>query len=89
MGSFDSAEECQRFLHRWVTNYVTPDADAPESARAKMPLREAELDVAPEPGKPGAYRCVLRLAPHYQLDEVAASLRLERYDTTLPANTDR
>lgn len=83
VGSFNSADECQFFLQRWLTNYVSPDNDASARVRARLPLRSAEVEVQPDPSKPGAYHCVMRLAPHYQLDEIAPSLRL---DTSLPAN---
>lgn len=83
VGSFDSPGGLQMHLHQWLMNYVTPGVDVPAHIRARMPLRSAEVEVQPDPGKPGAYHCVLRLAPHYQLDELAASLRL---DTSLRAS---
>jgi type VI secretion system protein ImpC len=39
-------------------------------------LREARVDVSEIPGKTGAYRAVVFLRPHYQLDELTVSLRL-------------
>jgi type VI secretion system protein ImpC len=39
-------------------------------------LSEARIDVVEIPGKPGAYRAVAFLRPHYQLDEISVSLRL-------------
>jgi type VI secretion system protein ImpC len=44
--------------------------------KAKNPLREARVEVVDVPGKPGAYRAVAFLRPHYQLDELSVSLRL-------------
>jgi type VI secretion system protein ImpC len=44
--------------------------------KAKYPLREARIDVSEVPGKPGVYRAVSFLRPHYQLDELTISLRL-------------
>ena len=49
---------------------------AGQEAKAKYPLREARVEVAEVPGKPGAYKAVTFLRPHYQLDELTASLRL-------------
>jgi type VI secretion system protein ImpC len=34
------------------------------------------VDVAEVPGKPGVYRAVMFLRPHFQLDELSVSLRL-------------
>ncbi|WP_445380918.1 hypothetical protein, partial [Pseudomonas syringae] len=36
----------------------------------------ASVEVVEVPGKPGAYKAVAFLRPHYQLDELTASLRL-------------
>ena len=39
-------------------------------------LRSARIDVTEVPGKPGVYRAVAFLRPHFQLDELTVSLRL-------------
>jgi type VI secretion system protein ImpC len=76
IGSFMSRTEAADFLNRWITNYVTPDDTASASTKAKFPLREARVDVAEIPGKPGCYRAVAFMRPHFQLDELTVSLRL-------------
>lgn len=76
IGSFMSVQECQIFLNRWITNYVLENDVAPAAQKAKYPLREARVDVAEIPGKPGCYRAVAFLRPHFQLDELSVSLRL-------------
>lgn len=76
IGSFMSREEAETFLNRWITRYVTPDDSASPAAKAQRPLREARVDVSEVPGKPGVYRAVAFLRPHFQLDELTVSLRL-------------
>jgi type VI secretion system protein ImpC len=76
IGSFMSREEAQNFLNRWISKYVIPDDTASPAAKAKAPLREARIDVTEVPGKPGVYRAVAFLRPHFQLDELTVSLRL-------------
>ncbi len=76
IGSFMSREECDMFLNRWINNYVLENDVAPAAQKAKYPLREARVDVSEIPGKPGAYRAVAFLRPHFQLDELSVSLRL-------------
>ena len=76
IGSFMSRSEAEAFLNRWIMNYVTSDDNAGQSVKAKYPLREARVDVAEIPGKPGCYRAVAFLRPHFQLDELSVSLRL-------------
>ncbi len=76
IGSFMSREEAALFLNRWIKNYVLANDVAPASQKAKYPLREARVDVAEVPGKPGVYRAIAFLRPHFQLDELSVSLRL-------------
>ena len=76
IGSFMSRQEAQIFLNRWISKYVLENDVAPAAQKAKYPLREARVDVTEVPGKPGAYRAVAFLRPHFQLDELSVSLRL-------------
>ena len=76
IGSFMSREEASNFLNRWIIKYVTPDDTASPTVKAQRPLREARIDVTEVPGKPGVYRAVAFLRPHFQLDELTVSLRL-------------
>jgi type VI secretion system protein ImpC len=84
IGSFMSRADCERFLNRWITNYVTEDETAGPSIKAELPLRQARIEVAEVPGKPGVYKAVAFLRPHFQLDELSVSLRLV---AELPAST--
>jgi type VI secretion system protein ImpC len=76
IGSFMSRADAEIFLNRWITKYVVPDDTASPSMKARCPLREARIDVSEVPGKPGVYRAVAFLRPHFQLDELSVSLRL-------------
>ena len=76
LGSFMSRTDCERWLNQWIQNYVTPDDTASQSVKASHPLRDAKIEVAEVPGKPGVYRAVAFLRPHFQLDELSVSLRL-------------
>jgi type VI secretion system protein ImpC len=76
IGSFMERNECEQFLNRWISQYtVSNDGVGPE-IKAKKPLREARIEVMEVPGKPGAYKAVAFLRPHFQLDELTVSLRL-------------
>jgi type VI secretion system protein ImpC len=76
IGSFMTRDECQSFLNRWIGKYINAADDISQEIKAKYPLKEARIDVVDVPGKPGAYRAVAFLRPHYQLDELGVSLRL-------------
>lgn len=76
VGSFVSRKNCEDFLNSWISQYVLLDDDAGQELKAKRPLREARIEVEEIPGKPGAYRAISYLKPHFQLDEIDVSLRL-------------
>lgn len=76
IGGYMSRTEAEVFLNNWIQNYVVPNDDAGFALKAKKPLKEARVDVVEIPGKPGAYRAVAFLRPHFQLDELTISMRL-------------
>jgi type VI secretion system protein ImpC len=76
IGSFMSRGEAEEFLNRWIKLYVTENDNASPEIKAKRPLREARIEVTEVAGKPGVYRAVAFMRPHFQLDELTVSLRL-------------
>jgi type VI secretion system protein ImpC len=76
IGSFASAGNVESFLNAWIAQYVLADDSASQEAKAKYPLREASIEVQEVPGRPGVYRAVAFVRPHFQLDELSVSLRL-------------
>lgn len=84
IGSFMSRTDCEKWLNQWILNYVIADDTASPTYKAERPLREARVDVMEVPGKPGVYRAIAFLRPHFQLDELSVSLRLV---AELPAPT--
>ena len=76
IGSFASAHNVEEFLNRWIRQYVVEDDNATQETKATYPLRQAQIEVSEVPGKPGAYRAVAFIRPHFQLDELSVSLRL-------------
>jgi len=76
IGGYMAREEAEKFLNNWIMNYVIANDDAPASMKAQRPLKEARIEVVEVAGKPGAYRAVAFLRPHFQLDELSMSMRL-------------
>jgi type VI secretion system protein ImpC len=76
IGGFMSRSQCEDFLNTWILQYVVGNDDVAAEVKARKPLRDARIEVVDMPGKPGAYRAVAFLKPHFQLDELTISLRL-------------
>jgi len=76
IGSFMSRSDCEIWLNEWIKQYIVPDDNASPMIKSQRPLREARIDVSEVPGKPGVYKAIAFLRPHFQLDELTVSLRL-------------
>lgn len=76
VGSFQTKTDMQRYLNGWLANYVLLSPEASQEAKARLPLSEARVDVTEVPGRPGSYRAVAFLKPHFQLEDLSASIRL-------------
>jgi type VI secretion system protein ImpD/type VI secretion system protein ImpC len=75
-GSFKTADEIERFLQAWLTQYVNGNTSSGGDSRARFPLVAGRVTVNELPGRPGSFGCVMQLQPHYQLDDIAAAFQL-------------
>ncbi|MBB3193275.1 type VI secretion system contractile sheath large subunit [Roseateles terrae] len=77
VGSFKERGEMERWLNKWIMNYVDGDpANSSEVTKSQKPLAAAEVLVEEIPGNPGYYTSKFFLRPHYQLEGLTVSLRL-------------
>jgi type VI secretion system protein ImpC len=76
IGSFAAASDIETYLNGWLSQYVTTDQAASQETKAQYPLADASVQVSEVPGRPGVYRAVSFVRPHFQLDELSISLRL-------------
>jgi type VI secretion system protein ImpC len=77
IGSFKEKDDMQRWLNKWIKQYVDGDPDgSSEATKARKPLAAAEVVVEADEANPGYYRSRFYLRPHYQLEGLTVSLRL-------------
>ncbi|MBY5931945.1 type VI secretion system contractile sheath large subunit [Tateyamaria omphalii] len=76
VGSVTPAEMIERQLSDWLLSYCLGNDDADRDLKAQYPLRTASVSVASLPGRPGAYSAMIRLQPHFQLDDISTSFHL-------------
>jgi type VI secretion system protein ImpC len=76
VGSFQTATAVAEYLNGWLAEYVLLDPSADQDSKAKFPLSEGRVDVVEVPGKPGVYQATVYLKPHFQMEELTASIRL-------------
>jgi type VI secretion system protein ImpC len=76
IGSFQTRQDVETYLNNWIADYVLINESAPQATKARFPLGEARVDVTEVAGKPGAYQATCFLRPHFQMEELTASIRL-------------
>ena len=76
VGSFLTRANVESLLNTWIAQYVLLDENAMQEAKAAFPLSQARIVVTDVPGQPGAYKAVVFLRPHFQLEELTTSIRL-------------
>jgi type VI secretion system protein ImpC len=76
VGAFLTKDNVSFYLNNWIASYVLLNDGATKEMKSKFPLREARVDVFDVPGKPGSYKAAVFLRPHFQLEELTASIRL-------------
>lgn len=76
IGSFQTRTDVEAYLNNWISGYVLLNPSAPQETKARFPLGEARVDVTEVAGKPGAYQATVFLKPHFQMEELTASVRL-------------
>lgn len=76
IGSFQTRSTLQDYLNTWISDYICLNESAPQATKAKLPLASARVDVSEVPGKPGAYTAVVFVRPHFQMEELTASIRM-------------
>ena len=77
VGSFKGSDDMQKWLQKWITQYVDGDpAHSSEETKARRPLAAAEVVIEEDPSNPGYYNSKFFLRPHYQLEGLSVSLRL-------------
>lgn len=77
VGGNREADQLQRDLHNWVLQYVdgSPDTSS-EETKARLPLKDAKIEVVPDEENPGYYKGKFMFAPHYQLEGMDVALSM-------------
>ena len=76
IGAFMERSDVEKWLDRWIHNYVCADSSPSQEQKARLPLAEAKVEVKEIPGQPGSYNAVAWLRPWLQLEELTTSLRM-------------
>ncbi|WP_395480220.1 type VI secretion system contractile sheath large subunit [Candidatus Curculioniphilus buchneri] len=77
IGSFQSRDDMEKWLNKWIINYVDGDpVNSSQQTKARRPLAAAEIQICEQSDNSGYYQANFFLRPHYQLEGLTISLRL-------------
>lgn len=77
IGGTREAPQLERDLQSWIMQYVDLQPEhSNENTKARKPLKQAHVEVVPDPENPGYYRGVFRMVPHYQLEGMDVTLSM-------------
>lgn len=77
VGGSREAEQLQRDLNNWVLQYVDGSpTTSNEETKARLPLKQAKIEVVPDEENPGYYKGKFMFVPHYQLEGMDVTLSM-------------
>lgn len=77
VGGSREAPQLTEDLKSWVLQFVDPNPDVSnEITKARKPLKDANVEVVPDPENPGYYNGVFHFVPHYQLEGMDVTLSM-------------
>jgi type VI secretion system protein ImpC len=77
IGGTREERELERDLSDWIMQYVdgSPELSS-EATKAKLPLKDAKIEIVPDPENPGYYKGKFMFVPHYQLEGMDIALSM-------------
>ena len=77
VGSLGGPSDIEKMIDDWLQLHCLGKRRRPRpSSRRSSRCAPPSVSVREMPGRPGVLGCVLRLQPHFQLDDVSASFQL-------------
>jgi type VI secretion system protein ImpC len=77
IGGTREERELERDLSDWIMQYVdgSPELSS-EATKAKLPLKDAKIEIVPDKENPGYYKGKFMFVPHYQLEGMDIALSM-------------
>ncbi len=77
IGGTRSEAQIQQDLQRWISNYIDGQPDSStEETKARLPLKDARIEVVADEENPGYYKGKFLFIPHYQLEGMDVSMSM-------------
>jgi type VI secretion system protein ImpC len=76
IGSSMTAGEVEQFLQDWLADYILLSENASLESKARLPLKDGKVQVVDDPERPGSYKAIMWLQPHFQMEDLSMSIRI-------------
>ncbi len=77
VGGNKEAPQLNYDLNRWISQYVDAQPESSsEETKARLPLKDAQIEIIPDEENPGYYKGKFLFVPHYQLEGMDVSLSM-------------
>ncbi len=77
VGGNKEASQLNYELNRWISQYVDAQPESSsEETKARLPLKDAQIEIIPDEENPGFYKGKFLFVPHYQLEGMDVSLSM-------------
>lgn len=77
IGGNKEAPQLSYDLNRWISQYVDAQPESSsEETKARLPLKDASIEIIPDEENPGYYKGKFLFVPHYQLEGMDVSLSM-------------
>jgi len=77
VGGNREAPQLQYDLNRWISQYVDAQPESSsEETKARLPLKDAKIEILPDEENPGYYKGKFLFVPHYQLEGMDIALSM-------------
>ncbi len=77
VGGTREAPQLSRDLSTWIMQYVDAQPESSsEETKARLPLKDAKIEIIPDEENPGYYKGKFLFVPHYQLEGMDVSLSM-------------
>jgi len=86
-GDIMERDDYEKYLNRWIMDYVTPDGIVGHEFKARSPFAAAAIELGEVSGKIGSYSVAAFLRPWLQFEELTASIRIT-FDIPRAASTN-
>ncbi len=84
VGKLTNRGEIEKHLNNWLSQYVLTQTNVSTELKSQHPLQKSSVKVFEDSGRPGQFKILAYIQPHYQLEALNASIRLVSSLPTVP-----